>query len=67
MSVFTKQFRAVKVQTVIFWVLTPCSLLDGYQNVREICASILRVEVADKVNITAVHIVITLQQELARI
>jgi len=57
----------VKVQTVLFWVMTPCTLVGGYQNVRGICATIFRVEVAaDKVNITAVHIVLTLHQELVR-
>jgi hypothetical protein len=47
--------------------MTLRSLLDGYQNARGICAAIFRVEVADKVNITAVHVVITVHQELVRI
>ena len=66
-SVYTKQFRAVKVQTVLFWVMTPCSLVGSYQNIRGNCATIFRVEVAAKVKITAVHVGITLHQELVRI
>jgi hypothetical protein len=27
----SEDFMAAKIQTVVFWVMTPCDLADGYQ------------------------------------
>jgi hypothetical protein len=40
-----RDFTAVKIYIIVFWVITPCSLVSCKQNISQECAvSILKVE-----------------------
>jgi hypothetical protein len=36
-------FKAVKIHMIVFWVMPPCILVDGYQSIGEHTASFFRV------------------------
>lgn len=41
----TEFLKVVKISTVIFWAVSPCSLIGGYQLIKDIIVSIFRVEI----------------------
>jgi hypothetical protein len=38
-------FKAVKIKVKVFWVVTPCNVVTGYQSFRSPCCLHLQVEI----------------------